>query len=505
MKCLLFICGLFVTSACVSQKTFTYDFRHGEGDAFYGRLHYQLSVQQGSSNLPLDSREVKLIPEDANEEIKVTLLVTKVDLAYKKSTFESKSQDREVEVFYVQFEPIPNPTYGQLDYLSVPKIFDPNAMAGATSTKAVIRFICSNSEPVQSSINLSWKVYFSPRGKSQVIDSRDFNVMVPVSIEAPAVLYEQQVLINEAFEQYKKLAQLINSDPKRKNPKIKAVVEEYLQRYGNIKRPEIQELKTVVRQYENRKDGPEDVYARIKKFESQQLISSASSDINNYVENCILGTWTNCPHLEEVRYMQIVHGNSDTTLIKGFLKVYPQSSYGGELYGMLEEARARGSRSSSTRRSSGYNSAAGVGGASASVDMTEDVENLLDSIEIIVEPAGIDVDYSPTQRRINLVKTGDWEDYNYFYELVGDKGRQGKRAIKTGKQEILYIDDFDDLGDHYVFHVYKRKGRGKYELLSEEITFTIEEASFDTKWILYGLIALVLGGLYFLYSRYIKI
>lgn len=497
---LILICILPV----FSQKNFKKEFQHGEDDKFHGRIFYQISVEQGGQILPSDRRSLRLTPERIDEEIRVTVLFTKLDLAYKKSTFEEKAQDKEPEAFLVEFAVPPNPSYGIYELAGSNKIYDQHVNIGTNSTKVIFRFTCSNQATVQSAINLSFKVLFSPRGREGVNDSPEININIPVTIDAPLDVYQAELRMNEAREEYERLYMALSRDPKRKNQKVYADIKAFLQTYGDIKNEAIEQMKKALQSYERREDTPEDAYERIKNFEKAVMLQNANGDINMYIENCIQKVWTDCPHLQEVRYLQIVNNKFDTTLINNFFKVYRNSQYTAEL---IEQRQRIRDRKRSGRSSSGGGSAGGgyYSGDKQDSDVEESEEMNMDSMVIKEEPADVLVEYDKALRRITVEKTGDWEDVNYLYELVGEKGKQGQRILGGSKKRNIYIDDLDYENDNYTLHIYKRVGNDKPQLLHNSIRFSIERELFNTNWFLYGFIALLLGGLYFLYNKYIKI
>ena len=499
---------LFFSVACLGQKTFHLEFTHGENDKYFGKLYYQIYVQQKGQETPSDSRELTLIPELAEEVIKVKVLVTGVDLAYKDKGLNPKSQDREAEVFYIGFEPPRAPLLGEVFYTSVPKIFDKNTNVGATQTEVVFAFTCNNSTAARSNINISFKCYFAPRGRTEVIDSRDHQINIPIKIEIPKSVFDQEVRFQEAYAKAQQLAAEVEQDPKRRNKVTAEKLRQFLNEYQDIKHEGMKALADFLRQYENREDGPEDVYGRITNYQNAALLQKASGDISLYINNCIQQVWDYCPHLEEVRYLEIKTGKGDTTLIKGFMNQYPSSPYNGELFGILSNARSRNQRgggggysgSSSYQGSSGYNSQSGVGENTEALE-----EDYSDTLEIIKEPPGAIVEYNETLRRITIEKTGDWETATYTFELVGLMGRQGEKLIGADKLRTLYIDDMDVRGDEYRFEVYIKDVSGRKQLIDDNVRFVLEEKGFDIKYIGYGLLALLLGGLYWLYQKYVKL
>jgi hypothetical protein len=495
---------LLILQNSIGQKSFTYDFKHGTNDNLNGRITYQIILNANGEELVMDSKSVAIYPESLGEQAKVMLLINSVDLAYKDKSLESKSQDKEAEVFYLGFEEPKSPAGGALEYISSPKLYDRKTSAGATKSKISYSYICNSRTQLNSFINVSFKIFFAPRGRNEVIDSKDHSINIPVVIDPPKSVYVDQLRVEKAFEKYKILASEISNDPKRRNLNIMEKIKQFLGEYKDIKHDKISELGDVLKQYENRTLGPDEVYERIMKFKEADMLQKASGDINLYINNCVQRLWDNCPELEEVRYLEAIMGRSDTMLLRGFLNKYPSSSHAGELYARLQELRANGQHRSSSG-GGGYNSYGGGSSPFNSEGAALIPDSDVDSLYFDTEPAGADVEYKEALRRIAITKTGNWDNVDYFYELVGDQGRLGKKVLGSSKREVVYLDDLDAITDNYKFELFKREGNGKYQLIHDTIQFSFEGENKNNKYIMYSIIAVVAAALFYIYYNYLRL
>ena len=314
---------LFLVAPSFGQRIFTYEFKHGENDKYYGRLSYQIVTTINGEEIPLDNKAVIISTENSEDESLVTILINSVELAYKDKSYSSNSQDREAEVFYLGFEEPKAPLGGSIEYISVQKIYDRGTNIGATKTKVVYKFICNKTIIAQSSINLSFKTFFAPRGRNEIFDSRVYQITIPVTIEPSKSAYVNQLRLEKAFDRYKQLSIELGNDPKRKNIPLFENIKKYLSEYKDIKHQKMNELAEVVNQYENRTVGSEEVYDRILRYKEADMLQKAASDINLYVNNCVQKIWVDCPEFENVRYLELKLGKSDTTMLRGFLNKFP--------------------------------------------------------------------------------------------------------------------------------------------------------------------------------------
>jgi hypothetical protein len=495
-------------SCLLSQSNFIFDFKHGENDKYFGRIQYSIYLSVDGEEYTTDSKQIQISPLNPGI-ASVTILINGVDLAYKSKDFHSKSQDKEVDAFVVQFDQPSQPSGGKLDFMAVEKIYDRSVSIGSTKNKVAYSFNTNIKSVSQGSISLSFKVLFSPRGRSPVTDSRSYQISIPITINTPESIFQNQIAFEKTMNYCSLLEKEIISDPKRKNLQLAEKIKSFLNQVKGVKHDRFSELEEVLKQYENRSLGPEDVYEKIIKFKNAGLLNKANSDINLYINNCIQGIWSDCREIENVRYFELTLAKNDTTLIRGFLQTFPNSNYYDEIYNKLLSLRKSGNGSGSSY-SSYSNSRNYQDYGSYSPDFSNNhsetnEEFSADESSVTLEPANAIIEYKEALRRITIEKTGNWQNISYYYELIGNMGRLGKKILSLSKRDVIYIDDIDAASGTYRVEFFKKSSDDSYELIHDSISIEVIKESGIKKKIFIGISIFILGLSYLAYLKFFKI